>query len=93
MVYSCRKFVGAPDGAYVVGKYAHKSVEEYPQCYSSDTAAFLLKRIEYGCEGKGYEARSINDLIKDSREQYPQRLRLSINWQFKPYMKNYCLTV
>lgn len=60
-VYSCRKFVGVPDGAYVVGKDAHKFVDEYPQCYSSDTAAFLLKRIEYGCEGKGYEARTLNE--------------------------------
>lgn len=60
-VYSCRKFIGVPDGAYVIGKNAHKFVEDYPQCYSSDTAAFLLKRIEYGCEGKGYEARSINE--------------------------------
>lgn len=61
MVYSCRKFVGAPDGAYVVGKNAHMFVEEYPQCYSSDTAAFLLKRIEYGCVGKAYEARRVNE--------------------------------
>mgnify|MGYP001080966380 FL=1 len=61
MVYSCRKFVGVPDGAYVVGKDAHQFVDEYPQCYSSDTAVFLLKRIEYGCEGKGYEARSLNE--------------------------------
>jgi hypothetical protein len=61
MVYSCRKFVGVPDGAYVVGKDAHKYVNEYPQCYSSDTAAFLLTRIEYGCEGKGYEARGLNE--------------------------------
>lgn len=68
MVYSCRKFVGAPDGAYVVGKDAHKYVEEYPQCYSSDTAAFLLKRIEYGCEGKGYEARSINEHRIDAED-------------------------
>ena len=60
-VYSCRKFVGAPDGAYVVGDGAHKYVEEYSKCFSSDTAAFLLKRIEYGCEGKGYEARSLNE--------------------------------
>lgn len=60
-VYSCRKFVGVADGAYVIGKNAHRFVEEYPQCYSSDTAAFLLKRIEYGCEGKGYEARAINE--------------------------------
>lgn len=60
-VYSCRKFVGAPDGAYVIGKNAHQYVEEYPQGYSSDTAAFLLMRIEYGCEGKGYEARGLNE--------------------------------
>ena len=40
---------------------AHKFVEEYPQCYSSDTATFLLKRIEYGCEGKGYESRILNE--------------------------------
>lgn len=67
-VYSCRKFVGAPDGAYVVGKDAHKYVDEYPQCYSSGTAAFLLKRIEYGCEGKGYEARSINEHRIDAED-------------------------
>lgn len=60
-VYSCRKFIGVPDGAYVVGKDAHFYMDEYPQCYSSDTAAFLLMRIEYGCEGKGYEARSVNE--------------------------------
>lgn len=61
MVYSCRKFVGVPDGAYVIGDGAHKFVEEYPQAYSSDTADFLFKRIEYGCEGKGYEARTLNE--------------------------------
>jgi hypothetical protein len=60
-VYSARKFVGVADGAYVVGKDASHFVDEYPQCYSSDTAAFLLKRIEYGCEGKGYESRTINE--------------------------------
>lgn len=68
MVYSCRKFVGAPDGAYVVGKDAHKFVEEYPQCFSSDTAAFLLMRIEYGCEGKGYKARGLNEDRIDHEE-------------------------
>lgn len=67
-VYSCRKFVGTPDGAYVVGKDAHKYVEEYPQCYSSDTAAFLLKRIEYGCEGKSYETRSLNEHRIDTED-------------------------
>ncbi len=67
-VYSCRKFIGVADGAYVIGKGAEHFVEEYPQCYSSDTAAFLLKRIEYGCEGKGYEARTINEERVDTED-------------------------
>ncbi len=67
-VYSARKFVGVADGAYVVGDNANKYVKEYPQGYSSDTAAFLLKRIEYGCEGKGYEARSINENRVDTED-------------------------
>lgn len=67
-VYSCRKFVGVSDGAYVIGKDAHKYIDEYLQCYSSDTAAFLLKRIEYGCEGKGYEARYINEHRIDTED-------------------------
>lgn len=67
-VYSCRKFVGVPDGAYVVGKNADEFTDEYPQCFSSDTAQFLLTRIEYGCEGKGYEARTINEHRIDSED-------------------------
>lgn len=67
-VYSCRKFVGVPDGAYVIGKDAHLFMDEYPQCYSSDTALFLLNRIEYGCEGKGYDARKINEHRIDAED-------------------------
>lgn len=67
-VYSCRKFVGVPDGAYVIGKDAQRYTEEYPQCYSSDTSAFLLQRIEYGCEGKGYASRQINEHRIDSED-------------------------
>lgn len=67
-VYSARKFIGVADGAYVIGKNAHKNVDEYPQCYSSETAAFLLKRIEYGCEGKGYESRTINEERVDTED-------------------------
>lgn len=68
MVYSCRKFMGVPDGSYVVGKNAHQFVGNYSQSYSSDTAGFLLKRIEYGCEGKGYESRSLNEHRIDSED-------------------------
>lgn len=67
-VYSCRKFVGTPDGAYVIGKDADKFTDEYPQGYSSGTAEFLFTRIEYGCEGKGYEARSRNEQRIDQED-------------------------
>jgi len=60
-VYSARKFIGVPDGAYVIGNNATKHIDEYDQDYSSDTSSFLLQRIEYGCEGKTYEARMVNE--------------------------------
>lgn len=67
-VYSARKFVGVADGAYVIGKNAHLYLEEYEQGYSSDTAGFLLMRVEYGCSGKGYEARTINEERVDTED-------------------------
>lgn len=67
-VYSARKFIGVADGAYVIGLNADHFVNEYPLCYSSDTAVFLMKRIEYGCEGKGYESRAINENRIDSED-------------------------
>ncbi|MBQ7134375.1 MAG: hypothetical protein IJO20_07755 [Ruminococcus sp.] len=67
-VYSARKFVGVPDGAYVIGKDADKYIDEYPQCFSSDTASFLLQRVEYGCEGKTYESRMKNENRIDSED-------------------------
>lgn len=67
-VYSARKFVGVPDGAYVIGKEADRYVEEYQQGYSSDTSLFLLQRVEYGCEGKTYASRMINEKRIDSED-------------------------
>ena len=60
-VYSARKFIGVPDGAYVVGEGADQFIDEYEQDYSSDTSLFLLLRVEYGCAGKAYEARHLNE--------------------------------
>lgn len=65
-VYSCRKFVGVPDGAYVIGENAEKY--DYPQSYSSDTAIFMLQRIEYGCEGIAYKNRQINEHRLDTED-------------------------
>lgn len=67
-VYSARKFAGVPDGAYVVGKGASGYLEEYPQGYSSDTSLFLLQRIEYGCEGKAYASRTLNEERVDNED-------------------------
>ena len=67
-VYSARKFVGVPDGAYVVGEGATRFLTEYAQDFSSDTADFLLKRIEYGCEGATYAARMQNEARIDGAD-------------------------
>ena len=60
-IYSARKFVGVPDGAYVLGEGAERFLSEYAKDYSSDTAGFLLQRIEYGCAGKAYASRMENE--------------------------------
>jgi hypothetical protein len=60
-VYSARKFIGVPDGAYVIGNQGEEYLQEYELDYSSDTSLFLLQRIEYGCEGKVYQAREANE--------------------------------
>ena len=67
-VYSCRKFIGVPDGAYVIGKNAENFVDEYEQSHSSDTSLFLLQRIEYGCEGKAYHSRMQNEHRIDTED-------------------------
>lgn len=67
-VYSARKFIGVPDGAYVIGRNAEQYVAEYDQGYSSDTSLFLLQRIEYGCEGKTYQNRALNEKRIDTED-------------------------
>lgn len=47
-VYSPRKFVGVPDGCYVIGRSAENLCKDYEQDSSADTASFLLSRIESG---------------------------------------------
>jgi hypothetical protein len=59
-VYSTRKFFGVPDGCYVIGKNAGDFLDEYPQDYSSETSAFLLKRHEVGCSAS-YAERMRNE--------------------------------
>jgi hypothetical protein len=67
-VYSARKFLGVPDGAYVVGSNAERFISEYRQGHSSDTSSFLLQRIEYGCEGDVYRQKMVNDHRLDKED-------------------------
>ena len=55
-----RKFVGVPDGCYVVGPDAVRFSDEYDQDLSSETAGFLLQRIEVGCNS-AYQYRQLNE--------------------------------
>lgn len=60
ILYSPRKFVGVPDGGYVVGPGATKYSDEYDVDVSSATSEFLLQRIEVGCNTV-YEKRQLNE--------------------------------
>lgn len=42
--------------------------DEYKESYSSDTSLFLLQRIEYGCEGKTYQTRMVNEQRIDTED-------------------------
>jgi hypothetical protein len=59
-IYSPRKFLGVPDGGYVLGPNAQSGASEYEPDHSSDTAAFLLKRIEKGSSA-AYKERMLNE--------------------------------
>lgn len=59
-VYSPRKFFGVADGCYVIGDDAEKYTSNYEQDFSSETASFLLKRIELGTS-KTYRERMKNE--------------------------------
>lgn len=47
-VYSPRKFVGVPDGCYVIGDRAESIKNNYETDLSAGTAGYLLSRIESG---------------------------------------------
>lgn len=59
-VYSPRKFFGVPDGCYVIGDDAEAESLDFEQDFSSSTASFLFKRIEYGTSA-AYSERMKNE--------------------------------
>jgi hypothetical protein len=65
-VYSPRKFFGVPDGCYVIGDKTINNQIKYPQDFSSDSAAFLFKRIEKGCNAVYAERMKNEERIDNS---------------------------
>lgn len=59
--YSCRKFFGVPDGAFLCG-LNESHFEDYPIDYSADRLKHLLYRIEKGPK-KGYNYFQENELV------------------------------
>ena len=65
--YTCRKFFGVPDGAYL---YCDKNIDiEIEQDYSYNRAAHLLKRIDLSAEDGYMDFR----LVEDGLESQPIR--------------------
>lgn len=87
--YSPRKFLGVPDGGYVVGKNASQKSEKYPRDFSSKTASFLLERIEYGCTGLAYDSKKKNDSridISGTRKMSILTKKLLGNMKYQDYI-------
>jgi hypothetical protein len=83
-IYSCRKFFGVPDGAYL---YLDKiDFEGFPQDISIDRFFHLIKRFEYGAE-EGYsdfkknEENLIGQPIK-KMSKLTQSLMCNIDYEF-----------
>jgi hypothetical protein len=85
-VYSARKFFGVPDGCYVVGPAASDGIKKYNQDSSSDTSAFLLKRIEKGCSAV-YPERMENEKRLDQSDilqmsDLTRRILSSVDYEY-----------
>lgn len=101
-VYSARKFFGVPDGSYVVGPGVGENSDGIcdfiiPEDSSADTALFLLKRIESGCEA-AYGLRLQNEKRLDASglrrmSLLTRRLLINVDYDFirMRRIKNYAL--
>lgn len=68
-VYSCKKFIGTPDGGYLITKKMQKENILLEQDYSSDNMNFCVLSIEYGTD-YAYNEKKQNDLrlLKNPRK-------------------------
>lgn len=60
-IYSCKKFIGVPDGGYLIGKKISKvNYQNLERDYSSQNMEFCLTNLEYGT-AIGYQKKKDND--------------------------------
>ena len=81
--YTCRKFFGVPDGAYL---YCDKELDkEIEQDYSYDRAAHLLKRIDLSAEEGFKDFRRVDDGLDNQSirkmSKLTQRIMQSIDYE------------
>lgn len=91
-VYSCRKFIGASDGGYLIGTDLPELGLE--QDYSSKRSSFLLMQYEYGTNGAYSESIENYKQIKESRKgmsPLTERILESVDYSFvkKARQKNF----
>lgn len=81
--YTCRKFFGVPDGAYL---YCDKELdEEIEQDYSYDRVAHLVKRIDLSAEDGFKDFRRVDDGLDNQpirkMSKLSQRMMRSIDYE------------
>jgi hypothetical protein len=81
-VYSSRKFIGVPDGGYLIGLDLPDTV--YEKDYSSLNSDFLLKSLEFGTNYSYLEYKKKEKSFIDSEREMSEltrRILCSVNYQ------------
>lgn len=88
-VYSCRKFIGTPDGGYLIGIDLPEFDLEQDQ--SSKRAAFLMMQYEYGVNGAYADSLENYSQIKDERKRMSiltEKILESTDYDFVRYKRS-----
>lgn len=82
-IYSCKKFFGVPDGAYLIAK--HLEVMKLKKTFSSENAQYLLKCLEHGTNYCYKEKKGVDNLISEnygSMSVLAEKILSSIDYEF-----------
>ena len=74
-VYSCRKFIGVPDGAYVIGEKCNKYLDEYGYYFEDEKKAINLALVGSIKEDILPTRELVEILLKNLAKNYPNALK------------------